>query len=138
MNNVTLDSAYAQSIGAHIAQLAEELAGLEAIASERHLSQYEYRAAERGLQLLIEATIGIARRVLRAQGLALPLEARDAFAKLRLSGLDNTTVEWNKVVGMRNALVHDYLNLDPERIVDVLRNGKYRALLDFCDQFLPQ
>ncbi|MFN2329437.1 MAG: HepT-like ribonuclease domain-containing protein [Chromatocurvus sp.] len=39
---------------------------------------------------------------------------------------------------MRNALVHDYLNLDPERIVEVLRTGKYRALLTFCDQFLAR
>lgn len=38
----------------------------------------------------------------------------------------------------RGIFVHDYLNLDPERIVEVLRSGKYRALLAFCEQFLPQ
>lgn len=137
MNNVKLDSVYAQSVGSHLSQLAEELTGLEKIARDRHLSQYEYRAAERCLQLLIEATIGVAKQALRAQGLALPLEARDAFGKLRLSGADKTTVDWNRVIGMRNALVHDYLNLDPERITEVLRSGKYRELLSFCEQFLP-
>ncbi|MBL4831826.1 MAG: DUF86 domain-containing protein [Aliivibrio sp.] len=45
----------------HIAQLHSELEGLNEIISERPFSRYEYRAAERTLQIVIEACIGIAK-----------------------------------------------------------------------------
>jgi uncharacterized protein with HEPN domain len=40
-----------------------------------------------------------------------------AFEKLSQQGEKSVNdVEWRKIIGMRNALVHDYLNIEPEII----------------------
>ncbi|NLY16085.1 MAG: DUF86 domain-containing protein [Gammaproteobacteria bacterium] len=36
-------------------------------------------------------------------------EAWQVFAKLKAEGQDHSQIPWNQVVGMRNALVHDYI-----------------------------
>jgi uncharacterized protein YutE (UPF0331/DUF86 family) len=59
-------------------------------------------------------------------------DARKTFSKLRMLGLDPTGADWNRIIGMRNALVHDYLNLDPERVLEVIKNKHYQVLLDFA------
>nr|WP_218124381.1 DUF86 domain-containing protein [Halomonas pantelleriensis] len=100
------------------------------------LSPLVYRAAERNLQLLTEACIGIAKQTLKAQGVVAPSDARQAFAKLRSMGLDATEAEWPKIIGLRNALVHDYLNLDERIVLDIIREQRYQLLLDFADQRL--
>lgn len=56
------------------------------------LTQIAYRAAERNLQLLIETCIGIAKQSLKAEGLEVPSDARQSFAKLKSFGLDPTDV----------------------------------------------
>ena len=65
--NVNLDEFYSASMQEHLIELKEQLAEIEAIAIQRPLSAIEYRALERNLQLLIEACIGIAKRVLKGQ-----------------------------------------------------------------------
>jgi len=39
--------------------------------------------------------------------------------------------EWKRIIGMRNALVHGYLNIEPEIIKTIIRKETYNALLDF-------
>lgn len=135
--NVILDEAYRDAMREHLAQLAEELLEIKALLSQQeHLPTIAYRAAERNLQLLIEACIGIAKQSLKAQGLQVPSDARKAFGKLNALGLDNTKTDWNRVIGMRNALVHDYLNIEPERIVEVIRNNAYTDLLKFAQAII--
>lgn len=56
-----MDDTYLFSMREHLAELHSELQGLTAIIQQRELSRYEYRAAERTLQVLIEACIGIAK-----------------------------------------------------------------------------
>lgn len=95
-----------------------------------------YRALERCVQLLIEACIGITKQTLKSQQMNVPSEAREAFNKLKSLGLDGSDIPWSKVVGMRNALVHDYLNLDKERIIEVITQNHYVSLLNFANQLL--
>ena len=37
---------------------------------------------------------------------------------------------------MRNAFVHDYLDIDQQRVLEVLTSGEYYRLFEFCSQFL--
>jgi uncharacterized protein YutE (UPF0331/DUF86 family) len=99
-------------------------------------SRMVYRSAERSLQLLTEACIGIAKRTLKAEGKQVPSDARQAFSKLKSLGLDSTSADWNRIIGMRNALVHDYLNIEPDRVLDVIRLKHYEVLLDFAAERL--
>lgn len=128
-----MDEAYRQAMQEQLAQLKEELQEIrDLIVNQGFLPTLAYRAAERNLQLLVEACIGIAKQTLKSEGLEVPGDARQAFAKLKAKGLDTTAVPWPQVIGMRNALVHDYLNLEPERITEVIESGEYLALFDFA------
>ena len=66
----------------------------------------------------------------------VPSDARQAFSKLKSLGLDSTSADWNRIIGMRNALVHDYLNIEPDRVLDVIRLKHYEVLLDFAAERL--
>lgn len=131
--NNTMDEMYRLAMREQVAELAEELAELKAWLDDGHtFSKMHYRASERSLQLLTEACIGIAKQTLKALGKEVPSDARQAFSKLRMAGLDPTDADWNRIIGMRNALVHDYLNLDRERVLDVIRHDHYQVLLAFA------
>lgn len=127
-----MDNLYKNAMREQLRQLQEELSEIQTmLVDQGYLSSIAYRAAERNLQLLVEACIGITKQTLKAKGLEVPSDARQSFAKLKSLGLDPTDIPWTKVVGMRNALVHDYLNLDPERISEVIANGHYLKLFKF-------
>ena len=128
-----MDNLYKSAMREQLRQLQEELLEIQTMLADKgYLSAIAYRAAERNLQLLVEACIGIAKQSLKAEGLEVPSDARQSFAKLKSLGLDPTDISWTKVVGMRNALVHDYFNLDPERISEVIANGHYLKLFVKC------
>ena len=53
----------------------------------------------------------------------LPVDAYSVFEKLmdlQLISADDKE-EWQRIIGMRNAIVHDYLNLD-ERVIKAISN----------------
>jgi uncharacterized protein YutE (UPF0331/DUF86 family) len=129
-----MEREYIDAMREHLATLAEELAQLSQAATQPNgLSPLLYRAAERNLQQLTEACIGIAKRRLMALGQVVPSEARQAFAKLHGLGHDHSGTPWNKVIGLRNALVYDYLNLDAGIVESVIRQRDYQRLLDFAE-----
>ncbi len=110
-----------------------ELDELHQILSQRNLSTFEYRAAERSLQVSIEAAIGVAKHWAKALAGTSPSEAYQAFEllsqrqQLTLEQLDN----WRKVIGLRNALVHDYLNIDPNIVRSIISQGYYQQIFEF-------
>lgn len=131
-----MDEPYRDAMREHLAQLAEELAEIEGLPAHEQRSAIVYRATERNLQLLIEACIGIAKQTLKSRDTIVPGDARKVFEKLKSLGLDSTDADWQRIIGMRNALVHDYLNIDRERILEIIRDGRYRILFDFASQRL--
>ena len=103
------------------------------------LGQIERTAAERSLQLLAEAAIGCSKQLNRRHNLP---DRADAFQHVEQSAVFcRLPAEWlpqlKGAIGMRNAIVHDYLNLDWELIGEVIRQRKYIVLVDFtrgvCD-----
>ena len=134
-----MDDTYIYSMREHLAELKSEWQGLTEITEERVLSRYEYRASERTLQVLIEACIGIAKHWSYMLNKTAPADAYSAFEKLSQQGVEFVNeVPWRKIIGMRNALVHDYLNIDPEIIRVVIRKASYLMLFDFADTGLDQ
>ena len=132
-----MEEAYVSYMHERVLGLKEEIEDiLVELVKNPAPSRMVYRSAERSLQLLTEACIGIAKRTLKAEGKQVPSDARQAFSKLKSLGLDSTSADWNRIIGMRNALVHDYLNIEPDRVLDVIRLKHYEVLLDFAAERL--
>lgn len=110
-----------------------ELDQLKQILSERDLSNFEYRAAERCLQASACLAIGIAKHWAKSLAGTSPSDAYSAFELL--SQYQHLSLEqlanWRKVIGLRNALVHDYLNIDPGIVRSVIAQGYYQQIFEF-------
>ncbi len=126
---------YLFAIVEHARGCREDLDALAKTASIRSLNRMERRAAERALQVLIEACIGVAKYWLKQKSLHLPLNAYQCFAKLselQVISIDDLK-QWRRIIGMRNALVHDYLNIDLVLLHQIISEKAYMFLLDFIE-----
>lgn len=124
---------YLVAIEQHCSECIEDLDNLSQIAQTNVLNRIERRAAERSLQVLIEACIGMAKHWLKSENKSLPLDAYESFNKLaELQKISLTDLEqWRKVIGMRNALVHDYLTIDSTLLRTLIANRDYIFLSTF-------
>lgn len=131
-----MDNLYPQAIIEHAQECVEQLGELASVLQDRSLSSLEYRAGERLLQLLIESGIGVAKHWLRSIDLSTPADAYQCFSKLAQEQLITETQlsNWKKMIGLRNLLVHDYLNIDPEVITNILKNQYYLDVQKFIRQ----
>ncbi|TLM76969.1 type VII toxin-antitoxin system HepT family RNase toxin [Microbulbifer harenosus] len=114
---------------------------LKQISEKQTLGLLERTAAERSLQILVEAAIGAAKHTSRKLKLPERTEAASSIIQLlENQPLDDVTPQEMKgAVGMRNAIVHDYLNLDWELIQEVITEKKYLKLGQFvrhCSELL--
>ncbi len=132
-----MDNTYIFSMQEHLAEINNDLKGLTVLSLGAGLSRYEYKAAERLLQVLIEVCIGVAKQWAYALNKTAPADAYSAFELLAQLGVKEVSdISWKQIIGMRNALVHDYLNIDPEIIRLVIKDKKYEELVVFSERGL--
>ena len=83
-----------------------------------------YGSAERFLQLAIESTLDIGGHVIAQLHLGSVESYRDIPVLLSQHGcLDEELRErWIRMIGFRNVLVHDYVDLDRDIVYDALQN----------------
>lgn len=117
-------------------QVEQHLAGLDElsdIAKQRPLTFNERSATERSLQVVVEAAIGCSKHILKARNKPVPSEARASLERVYelLAILQPDINDMRGAIGMRNAIIHDYLNLDWQRLNRVLLEKKYHLVNDY-------
>lgn len=97
------------------------------------LSRLEQNGVLHAIQVLVENAIGKSKQLLKAAGRQVPLSAYDSFLGLAELGIVKTgdLVAWNAGIGLRNRIVHDYMNLDMPRVLELVKNEQYRFISDF-------
>ena len=122
---------------AETARIAAEQAALLAqareIMAQRNLSLLEQGGMLHALQVLIENAIGKAKHLLKARGEPVPVSAYDTFAALARCGeIDLETLPaWNAVIGLRNRIVHDYMNIDMNKVMELVMSDSDRFVTEF-------
>ena len=97
------------------------------------LSRLEQNGVLHALQVLIENAIGKTKQMLKAAGEPVPVSAYDAFAALaRRGGIRADELpSWNAVIGLRNRIVHDYMNIDMARVLELVQLGRHEFVTAF-------
>jgi uncharacterized protein YutE (UPF0331/DUF86 family) len=96
----------------------------------------DYLATERLLQIFTELCIGLAKHCLKkAQGHSAT-DAYQTFSLLKEHDMisSNELMQWKKIIGLRNGLVHDYLNIDLLIIEHIIRQRQYLQLDAFISK----
>jgi uncharacterized protein YutE (UPF0331/DUF86 family) len=125
----------AESIQARLLKLEEVVSELVEL---RRLGEETFRASraqmwsvERGLQLGAEILLDIGTHILSAQYGISPADYKDILEQLGQQGILNEDLRkrLKGVAGFRNILVHDYIRLDPEKVLAAFN----QAPADFSD-----
>ena len=78
-------------------------------------------------------TVEEAAKTLKINGTQVPISAYDCFSALSDLGVvnDSELTTWNATIGLRNRIVHDYMNIDMSRVIELVKNEQYRFITDF-------
>jgi uncharacterized protein YutE (UPF0331/DUF86 family) len=109
------------------------------IVSGAPLSRLEQGGVLHALQVLIENAIGKSKHLLKSIGEPVPVSAYDAFASLERHGkitLQELT-QWNATIGLRNRIVHDYMNIDINFVYELITNNQHLFIGEFLRKPLP-
>jgi uncharacterized protein YutE (UPF0331/DUF86 family) len=119
-------------------RLASDLqAMLDAVSHRLHqqqmLSALEQAGVLHALQVLTENAIGKAKVWIKQRQLPVPVSAYDAFAQLHREKIidDEALRNWTAAIGLRNRIVHDYLNVDMSIIESLVKERKYQLQVQF-------
>lgn len=96
-------------------------------------SRLEQNGVLHALQVLIENAIGKSKQMLKAADESVPVSANDTFAALaRRGGIRvDTLPAWNAVIGLRNRIVHDCMNIDMSRVLELVQHGRHEFVTAF-------
>lgn len=120
----------------HQQDYCQQLDELRADLAQGELRRRDYLAIERLLQVLTELCIGLAKHCLKQYQHNAAADAYQTFTQLHQHGFlsADELAQWRQIIGMRNGLVHDYLNIDINIIRLVVAQGHYQTLGAFCNK----
>ncbi len=119
------DFLYEQEIKKNISRMNRILG--EYRDTDNHWSEIDTLAIERCLQILIESVIGLSRYVLNTAFSINVSRSREAVDELKRLGelTKNEHNKLTKIIGFRNILVHDYLNVDDTITMAIITKQDY-------------
>lgn len=87
------------------------------------------RIIERTLHLAIERCLDISNHIITSENFREPVDYKDIFVILGEENIINKELSSNlaRMAQFRNIIVHDYIKIDPEIVVGILKN----KLIDF-------
>ncbi|NOT13858.1 MAG: DUF86 domain-containing protein [Methylococcaceae bacterium] len=103
------------------------------LASGEALSRLEQNGVLHALQVLVEYAIGKAKHLLKAAGQEIPISAYDTFVSLAaIEQIQSEQLDdWNRAVGLRNRIVHDYMNIRMNVVLELVRDKQYYFIVEF-------
>ncbi len=106
------------------------------ILSGAPLSRLEQSGVLHAIQVLIENAIGKSKHLLKSAGEPVPVSAYDAFASLERHGHIHSQAlqQWNASIGLRNRIVHDYMNIDMQLVYELIISGRHQFIVAFLCQ----
>lgn len=127
---------YLAEAALHKQDYCQQLDELRADLAVAELRRRDYLAIERLLQILTELSIGLAKHCLKRYQQQTAADAYQTFTQLQQHGFitADELAQWRQIIGMRNGLVHDYLNIDVNIVRTIVAQGRYQALAEFCDK----
>lgn len=101
-----------------------------------HFSDMEKLGIIHALQVLIENAIGKAKHLLKAKQQVIPVSASDVFQLLQQLNLISAVEkrQWDKTIGFRNTVVHEYMNVSEDIVFAIIRNQEYQFTLNFLNK----
>lgn len=104
------------------------------------LTPLEQAGVLHALQILIENAIGKAKQLLKASNQPVPLSGYDAFKALANLGQvsQSDLPAWNAIVGLRNRIVRDYMNIDMDQVITLVVTDKDQFVVHFLLQQIPE
>jgi len=99
----------------------------------KELSPLEKNGVLHAFQILTENAIGKAKHTLKFNGKQVPVSAYDCFNLLADFGVvsNQKLTIWNAIIGLRNRIVHDYMNIDMLQVIKLVKDQRYRFIADF-------
>ncbi len=134
--NTDRDPVYEHELDKHIDRMIRILE--EYRISMDEWSEKDFLGIERAFQILAEAIIGLCRYLVsQCYGLNVSRsrEAADELRKLNVFSRAEHS-ELMKIVGFRNVLVHDYLNVNEDILRSLMQNRKYLFIAEMRDKLL--
>jgi uncharacterized protein YutE (UPF0331/DUF86 family) len=100
---------------------------------QQSLSALEQAGVPHALQVLTANAIGKAKVLIKQRQQTVPVSAYDAFAQLHRDHLidDQAIRNWTAAIGLRNRIVHDYLNVDMTVIETLVKERQYQLQVQF-------
>ncbi|MCE1227378.1 MAG: DUF86 domain-containing protein [Geobacteraceae bacterium] len=129
---------------AETALIAQQQTALLDEAKERllgngSLSRLEQNGVLHAIQVLVENAVGKVKHLLKTAEKQVPLSAYDSFISLSDLGCiqESDLPAWNAAIGLRNRIVHDYMNIDMQWVLELVKNDQYRFVTNFLLETIP-